>query len=130
MKIAIPSKDVNGQSVVDGHFGHCAYFTVMTVDPDKKQILSEEKMESPVGCGCKSNLAPTLASDGVSVLLAGNMGQGAVETLKAAGIEAVRGYDGPVRAVAESWLSGEKIIAPSICEHHHGDGHGDCQHHG
>ena len=56
MKIALPSR----QNKVDEHFGHCEYFTVFTVN-DNKEIMSEETVASPTSCGCKSNVAQTLA---------------------------------------------------------------------
>ena len=72
MKIALPSRNNN----IDDHFGHCEYFTVFTVDSQNKEITDSETVESPVGCGCKSNIASILAEKGVKVMLAGNMGDG------------------------------------------------------
>jgi len=104
---------------VDEHFGHCEYFTVFTVDENHK-ILSEETVASPANCGCKSNIAQTLAEMGVKMMLAGNMGQGAVNVLNSCGIEVMRGCAGPVREVAEGWLAGalkDSGIACSLHEH-------------
>jgi predicted Fe-Mo cluster-binding NifX family protein len=42
MKIALPSH----QNQIDEHFGHCEYFTVFTID-DQKKIKDEEKIASP-----------------------------------------------------------------------------------
>ena len=47
MKIAVPTRD----GAVDSHFGHCAYFTVFTVN-DQKQITGRETLPAPHGCGC------------------------------------------------------------------------------
>lgn len=52
MKIAIPTKE----NMVDDHFGHCEYYTVLTIGQDN-QILSSEMIPSPQGCGCKSDIA-------------------------------------------------------------------------
>lgn len=115
MKIALPSC----QNQVDEHFGHCESFTVFTVD-ENHEILSEETVASPAGCGCKSNIAQTLAQMGVKMMLAGNMGQGAVNVLNSCGIEVLRGCKGNVRAVAEGWLAGsvkDSGIACSLHEH-------------
>ncbi len=128
MKIAIPSKEVGGEHVVDAHFGHCQFFTLVTVNDATREIEKQETLVPPKECGCKSNLAPSLAQDGVTVLLAGNMGQGAVETLARAGIKALRGYDGPVADVVKGWLAGESVPPSPICDHH-GHGDGDCGHH-
>ena len=93
MKIALPTR--NNQ--IDSHFGHCEYFTVFTTDADS--IISQEVVPSPEGCGCKSNIASVLANMGVSLMLAGNMGDGAVNVLANSGIEVVRGCQGDVTEV-------------------------------
>jgi predicted Fe-Mo cluster-binding NifX family protein len=116
MKIALPSC----QNQIDAHFGHCEYFTVFTIS-DKKEIMSEEKILSPAGCGCKSNIALTLAQQGVKLMLAGNMGQGAVNVLNSHGIEVLRGCAGDVKAVTEEWLTGKLRDTGIACaEHQHG----------
>ncbi|MEI8172553.1 MAG: NifB/NifX family molybdenum-iron cluster-binding protein [Deltaproteobacteria bacterium] len=116
MKIAVPSR----QNRVDEHFGHCEYFTLFTVN-DKKEILSEETVSSPASCGCKSNIAQTLAQMGVKMMLAGNMGQGAVNVLNSCGIDVLRGCSGDVKAVAEHWLAGNLKDAEIVCDlHEHG----------
>jgi len=116
MKIALPT---NGQQI-DEHFGHCQGFTIFDVD-DEQNILSEETLTPPPGCGCKSNIVPQLAGMGVSVMLAGNMGDGAVHVLGSNGIKVVRGCTGDVREVTEAWLAG-KIADTGIGCHSHGPG--------
>ncbi len=116
MKIALPSNGTH----VDEHFGHCESFTIFDVD-DQKQIVSEETLTPPPGCGCKSSIVPQLAGMGVSVMLAGNMGQGAVHILGDNGIKVVRGCTGNVREVAQSYLSGNVDDSGTSCESH-GDG--------
>lgn len=121
MKIALPTR--NGQ--IDGHFGHCEYFTVFTTD--EHSIISQEVVPSPEGCGCKSNIASVLADMGVSLMLAGNMGDGAVNVLANSGIEVVRGCQGDVTDVTTLWLSGElKDSGDSCHEHEHGCHHDNC----
>ncbi len=102
MKIALPSRDYQ----VDGHFGHCEYFTVFSVGENNK-IISEQRVDPPAGCGCKSNIVSILSEMGVSVMLAGNMGSGAVAVLNSHGIKVYRGCSGDLREVAESWLVGK-----------------------
>jgi predicted Fe-Mo cluster-binding NifX family protein len=118
MKIALPSY----QNQVDEHFGHCEYFTVFTVD-DRKKILSEEKISSPAGCGCKSDIASILAQMGVKYMLAGNMGQGAVNVLGNNGIQVLRGCSGNVKEVAENWLSGNLKDSGIACAQHEHECH-------
>lgn len=118
MKIAVPTR--NDQ--VDAHFGHCAYYTVFSID-EKNQITGSELIASPQGCGCKSNIAEILMNEGVKLMLAGNMGDGALYTLARFGIEVVRGCSGPVEEVAKAWLQGNLQDSGEGCEHHqhHGD---------
>ena len=121
MKIALPSKDNN----IDDHFGHCSYYTIFTVE--NGVITLKETMESPAGCGCKSNIAPILAEAGVKVMLGGNMGEGALNVLNSNGIEVIRGCSGIVEDVTQAWLKGELQDNLQTCSHEHTDGH-SCSH--
>ena len=116
MKIALPSR----QNRVDEHFGHCEYFTVFNVNESNK-IISEETVSSPESCGCKSSIAQTLAQMGVGMMLACNMGQGAVDVLNGCGINVLRGCTGDVKEVAEGWLAGTLKDSGIACDlHEHG----------
>lgn len=123
MKIAIPTRG----SVVDNHFGHCEFYSIVTVLNDNK-IESFETFEAPVGCGCKSNIASTLANMGVDTMLAGNMGQGAVNKLTSAGIKVVRGCSGDVKQLAEAYLRDDVEDSGETCHSHDGDGEHQCSH--
>ncbi len=118
-KIAVPSRD--GQ--VDEHFGHCGYFTVLTVGEDNS-VTGEEVFTPPAECGCRSSLVGDLLAMGVTTLIAGNMGQGAVIKLRQAGIAVVRGASGPVGDAARAYLDGRLKDRDEICQAH---GH-DCRH--
>ena len=113
MKIALPSR----QNLIDDHFGHCEYYTIFTID-DNKEIIANETIASPTGCGCKSNIAKTLSEMGVKILLAGNMGDGAVRVIENAGIEVLRGCSGDVKAVALKWLAGSLADSGDSCHEH------------
>lgn len=116
MKIAVPTRD----GIVDEHFGHCDHYTIYEVTNGK--LGNGERLESPQGCGCKSNIAGVLAEMGVVTMLAGNIGQGAVNVLSQSGIQVVRGCNGSVQEVAEAFLAGNIQDQPIICDHH------DCNH--
>jgi predicted Fe-Mo cluster-binding NifX family protein len=119
MRIALPS---NGREV-DGHFGHCQSFTIFTVD-NNKQIVDEETVTPPAGCGCKSDIIPELAAKGVTVMLAGNMGMGAVNILQQYGIQVVRGCSGGVEDVTRGWLAGNIADSGQGCTEHGQEGCG------
>ena len=118
MKIALPTR--NGK--IDSHFGHCEYYTVVEIN-EKKEIVSKSILESPEGCGCKSNIAYTLAEVGVEVMLAGNMGQGAVNVLASQNINVIRGCSGDIDEVVAKWIEGNLTDNSIVCDHH------DCGHH-
>ncbi|MFA6949525.1 MAG: NifB/NifX family molybdenum-iron cluster-binding protein [Lentimicrobiaceae bacterium] len=124
MKVAIPTRG----NVVDDHFGHCEAYTVFTVNENKK-IEKAEILPSPQGCGCKSNIGAILQQIGVKVMLAGNMGDGALNVLNSYGIEVYRGCSGNVMQVAEAFLQGKIDDSGEGCHHHEeqGEGH-QCNH--
>jgi predicted Fe-Mo cluster-binding NifX family protein len=113
MKIAVPTRG----NVVDDHFGHCEMYTVFNVDENKK-IISSAILPSPQGCGCKSNIASVLKELGVSVMLAGNMGGGALNVLNNQGIEVYRGCSGDVRQLTEDFLAGKIGDSGEGCKSH------------
>lgn len=118
MKIAIPTRD--GQ--VDSHFGHCACYTVVEVDA-QGQVVGSSTLASPEGCGCKSNIAAEMQQMGITLMLAGNIGQGAVNKLSLSGIEVVKGCSGDVDTLIANYLAGRIKDNPQVCDHH------DCAHH-
>ncbi len=122
MKIAVPT--VGDQ--VDQHFGHCEKYSVFTIEDNAIKTL--EYMESPAGCGCKSNMASVLAQSGVKILIAGGIGNGAVNVLTTNGIKTIKGASGNVRSAVESYLQGKLIDSGDICQSHSHDPNHVCQH--
>lgn len=112
MKVAVPTRDGH----VDDHFGHCDHFMVFTIEDNA--VSAKEKLESPEGCGCKSNIASVLKDQGVGVMLAGNIGQGAVDVLAASQIQVVRGCSGDIEELVGAWLAGKVKDNEIICDHH------------
>lgn len=124
MKIAVPTRDF----LVDDHFGHCEFYSIYTISQNK-QIKREELMKAPQGCGCKSNIATTLSDMGVDTMLAGNMGQGAVDKISAAGIKVYRGCSGKVVEQVQLFLDGKIEDSAEVCSHHEHHSHdGQCSH--
>lgn len=118
MKIAIPTRD----GVVDHHFGHCAYYTVVETD-DNNEVVKISTLASPEGCGCKSNIAYEMKDMGITLMLAGNIGQGAINKLGSCGIEVIKGCEGNVETLVRDYLAGKIVDNPQVCDHH------DCGHH-
>jgi predicted Fe-Mo cluster-binding NifX family protein len=126
MKIAVP---VTFENNVDGHFGHCDSYGVYTIS-EKNEITDVKKVKSPQGCGCKSDIASVLASDGVRVMLAGGIGGGAINVLNSNGIEVIRGCSGNADDIVKQYVAGLVKDSGSSCsqhEEHHQHGH-QCGH--
>ena len=128
MKIAVP---ITRENHIDDHFGHCESYGVFTIS-DKNEIAEVKNVESPQGCGCKSDIASVLASDGVSVMLAGGIGGGAINVLNNSGIEVIRGCAGDAAEVVKLYLSGLVEDSGNSCQqhetHHHDGSSHSCSH--
>ena len=112
MKIAVPTRDGH----VDDHFGHCAYYTIFEIKEGK--IVSRSRLDSPEGCGCKSNIASEMEAMGIELMLAGNMGMGALNKLTSHNIRVIRGCKGDIEAVVEGYLHGFVMDSGISCDHH------------
>lgn len=115
--IAIPTRDEK----IDDHFGHCDHYTLFTICDG--EIVSRETFPSPVGCGCKSNVATQLHEKGVSLMIAGNMGEGAKNKLAESSIEVIRGCSGDIETAISAYLNGELNDSGLSCASHEGEGH-------
>jgi predicted Fe-Mo cluster-binding NifX family protein len=113
MKIAIPTRG----NEVDSHFGHCEFYTLYEVN-ENKEIINKQTLPSPQGCGCKSDIASVLEAEGVSVMLAGNMGNGALNVLNSHNIKVLRGCGGDIEIVMANYLDGKLSDSGTGCHSH------------
>lgn len=123
MKIAVPVKE---SLQIDNHFGHCAFYQIFTIG-ENGQILSVETMNAPEGCGCKSNMAEVLSQKGVTIMLAGGIGTGAVQKLQSNGIKVIRNCAGGAGEQVNHYLAGSIKDGGKNCSSHE-NGH-TCNHH-
>jgi predicted Fe-Mo cluster-binding NifX family protein len=114
MKIAVP---VTANNQVDSHFGHCEFYNIFTVN-NNNEIEKVQSLKSEQGCGCKSNIAGVLAQSGVTVMLAGGIGGGAINVLNSVGIEVIRGCAGKPDEVVKAYLAGSITDSGISCSHH------------
>lgn len=127
MKIAVPTKNGNQ---IDNHFGHCEFYTIFIIS-ENNQIIAETILESPKGCGCKSNIAYDLAEMDVKIMLAGGIGDGAISKLNSQRIEVIRNCSGDVHDLVEAYLKGELKDGGASCSAHSDRSHSDahvCNH--
>ena len=101
MKIAVPTIDEQ----IDCDFDNCGKFTVFTVE--HKSITDEEIIESSANGGYKWSTFNMLAERGVMTLIAGGIGDGAINVLAIKGIRTIKGASGTAKNAIESFLLGE-----------------------
>lgn len=116
MKICITSQGRDLESSVDPRFGRCQYFLIIDIDTLQFEALENPYIATRGGAGIQS--AGLVAKKDAKVVLTGNVGPNAFETLNAAGVEVIAGVTGKVQDVIEKYLKGEykptnKATAPS-----------------
>lgn len=99
------------------HFGHCENFVVFDIEDNK--IVKKESIPNP---GHKPGFLPNFLGDlGVNVIIAGGMGEGAVDIFNERKIEVIIGAAGGSTDCVERYLSGDLKSTGSVCREHHHD---------
>jgi len=117
MKVAVTAKGKDLGDQVDSRFGRCPYFLVVDID-----TMSAEAIENPnlaLGGGAGIQSAQLMAEHDVSVVLTGNCGPNAHQTLSAAGIQIIVGASGCIRDAVERFKAGSlsTIQEPNVASH-------------
>lgn len=105
MKIAISSQGENLSSLVDPRFGRCSYFLFIDSETEKFEALPNPALEAMGGAGIQA--AQILVDKGVEVVVTGNVGPNAFQTLKTADIKIFGGATGTVKEALEKYKNGE-----------------------
>ena len=112
MRIAIPLAD--GRLAM--HFGHCGQFAFVDVDEAAKQVLQTSLLSPPPH---EPGLLPRwLHEHGVHLVIAGGMGQRALDLFAQNGVRVVVGApsDAPSTIVA-AYLDGKLAAGKNACDH-------------
>jgi predicted Fe-Mo cluster-binding NifX family protein len=111
--IAIPTADGR----LHGHFGGCREFTLVQADPELRTILSIRPVTPPPHA---PGLFPRwLREQGASVIIAGGIGQRALDLFAQQGIQVCAGIaDAPVEQLVAAYLNGRLTATPEGCAHH------------
>lgn len=105
MKIAVSATGLTLDAEVDPRFGRCRYFVI--IDPETMQFEAFENPNVAASGGAGIGTATMIASKGVDVVLTGNCGPNAYQTLAAAGIQVVTGASGRIRDAVQAYKSGK-----------------------
>ena len=124
-KIAVPLT----QGQFSTHYGRTTAFALFDVDLPMAKVLAHSIVPVPGAHAC--GMASWLKSQGVSAVIVGGIGGGAVANLQAAQIQvlAATGAAEPAELV-QACLQESLPAATANCEHRHedGQGHGDSCH--
>ena len=121
-RIAVACEGEGMSSTVSGHCGRCPFYHL--IDIKDNTITSQKSVENPFfnAHGQPGQVPQFINDQGAHVILAGGMGQRAVEFFKQFGIEVATGVAGSVENAVEAYLSGS-VSGYTPCNHDHGDCH-------
>jgi predicted Fe-Mo cluster-binding NifX family protein len=109
-RIAIPTS----QGVLDAHFGHCQQFALADIEDDQiKEIHYIDAPPHEPGL-----LPPWLAARGVTDIIAGGMGQRAVQLFNEKGVNVFVGAPrSTVEEILQGFLQGTLSFSANYCDH-------------
>ena len=114
MKICVTAQGNNLDSAVDSRFGRSQYFIIVDKDSLEFEAIENPNVSGMGGVGIKS--AQFMSEKEVKVVLTGNVGPNAFQTLKAANIEVITGVSGIAKEAVEKYKKGEfkSTDSPSV----------------
>ena len=117
MKICVSATDKDLNAMVDPRFGRCSYFLIIDTDKMSFESISNESAMTSGGAGIRA--AQTVAKAGAEVVITGNMGPNAFQTLSAAGVMVFTGVNGTIKEAIEKYKKGELkgTTVPSVGSH-------------
>lgn len=121
MKIAVTSSGPESKSEVDPRFGRSPFFIIYDTEQDQFEAIENSNIRGMGGVGIQSG--QMMADKDVKVVMTGNCGPNAFQTMKAAGILLITGVSGTVESVIREYKEGHlKPTDQSNVEPHSGLG--------
>ncbi len=117
MKIAISATGPSLDAEVDPRFGRCQYFII--ADPQTMEFEALENSSAMAAGGAGISTAQMIANKGAQVVLTGNCGPNAYQTLSAAGLQVISGVTGKIRDAVEAYKAGrfQPSVQPDVAAH-------------
>ena len=112
MKIAIPLADGR----LGTHFGHCSSFAIIQFDSEANKIAQRMDVEAPPH---QPGVLPAwLAEQGINLVIAGGMGQRALDLLTQHGISVLIGAFSEIpEKLVEDYMAGRLQTGENPCDH-------------
>ena len=104
MKICVTSNGPTMDASVDPRFGRCQYFVFVDSETMEHEAMPNPGIGASSGAGIQA--AQTVADKGVGVVITGQVGPNAIQTLGATNISIVTGASGTVSDAIEQYKSG------------------------
>lgn len=105
VKIAITSQGDNLNAAADTRFGRCAYFVILDTETEGFEAVANRAVDAMGGAGPAA--AQTIADRSVEVLITGNVGPNAFQTLRAASIKVFQVSSGTVGEAFQRYKEGK-----------------------
>jgi len=117
MKVAVSSTGQDLNALVDARFGRCQYFIIVDSETMEFEAVANPSLAAMHGAGIQT--AQMVASKGATVVLTGNCGPNAFQTLSAAGVQVIVGVSGTVKDAIEKYKRGDLQASsqPSVPGH-------------
>ncbi|MFP3879827.1 MAG: NifB/NifX family molybdenum-iron cluster-binding protein, partial [Dehalococcoidia bacterium] len=104
MKLAVSATAPSLDAEVDPRFGRCQYFVI--VDPQTMEFEALDNSSAMAAGGAGISTAQMIANQEAEVVLTGNCGPNAYQTLSAAGVQVITGVSGSIKDAVEAFKAG------------------------
>jgi predicted Fe-Mo cluster-binding NifX family protein len=111
MKICVTSNGPTMDASVDPRFGRCQYFVFVDSETMEHEAMPNPGIGASSGAGIQA--AQTVVDKGAGVVITGQVGPNAIQTLGATNISIVTGASGTISDAIEQYKSGRLQAAPA-----------------
>lgn len=111
MKIALP----NEGKMINQHFGKSKSFVIAKIQGG--ELINTEEMSVENLQHNHDGLSGFLLSQGVSIVIVGGIGEGALKALNEVGIKTIRGVSGDYLDVIKEYLKDDLKDKEVVCNH-------------